>query len=406
MTQEQFLRAMTNIDDTFILEAMPRLEPKPKRGAGEWIRYAVAACLCLLVIGSILWQVVKPVPAKAFEIEDGVLLAYHGTDAEVVIPDEVTKISASAFATAPSPDSITSVTLGTNVEIIDPLTFAETKNLDTITVPEENNNFYCREGVLLAADGSLAIDTARAYEDSMDIFVDVIRDITDGKNIFGDTVSFVFGKAKITVSVEENPAFEMGDDLWAFPCYMTAIDFDGTHLELKDRVPMMANSMWDFYQSEDVLVYANVNRSGDGDIYLLCAGEIWDLSNPPDKGFFSLPDYQLYNDSIFFYGADENGITYERRPRKYVFTQTAYFDLMYCTGYDELYSEEGYVTIENGEIKYNPTKTQTVRGNIDLEGLFEGYYSTGYNQGTPYRPRFEKLEEMLSYNKEHYESWK
>ena len=174
------------------------MEQKQRRGAKGWIGYATAACLCLVVAGSILWQVFKPMPAKAFEIENGVLLAYHGTDAEVVIPDEVTKISASAFAAAPSPDSITSVTLGANVEIIDPLTFAGTKNLDTITVPEENTNFYYREGVLLAADGSLVIDTARAYEDSMDIFVDVISDMTDGENIFGDTVSFVFGKAKIT----------------------------------------------------------------------------------------------------------------------------------------------------------------------------------------------------------------
>lgn len=406
MTGEQILRGMTMIDEVFILEAAPRTEQKRRRGARGWLSYAAAACLGLLVIGSILWQVVKPVPAKAFEIEDGVLLAYHGTDTEVVIPDEVTKISASAFATAPSPDSITSVTLGTNVEIIDPLTFAETKNLDTITVPEENKNFYCREGVLLAADGSLAIDTARAYEDSMDIFVDVISDMTDGKNIFGDTVSFVFGKTKITVSVEENPAFAAGEDFRAFLCYMTAIDFNGTLLELKDRVPMMANSMWDFYQTDDMLIYTNISQSGYGDIYLLCAGEVWDLSNPPDKGFFSLPDYQLYNDSIFFYGADENGITYERRPRKYVFTQTAYFDLMYCTGYDELYSEKGYVTIANGQVQYTPTETQTVEGNIDLEGLFESYKNTSYNQGTMYRPRFETLEEMLTYNKEHYTRWK
>lgn len=406
MTQEQFLRAMTNIDDTFILEAMPRLEPKPRRGAGEWIRYAAAACLCLLVIGSILWQVVKPMPAKAFEIEDGVLLAYHGTDAEVVIPDEVTKISSSAFAAAPSPEGITSLHIGENVAEIEEDALAPLTLLDSVIVPEENTNFYYREGILLAADGSIAIDTARAYEESMDIFVDVISDMTDGKNIFGDTVTFVFGKAKITVSVEENPAFAAGEDFRAFLCYMTAIDFNGTHLELKNSVPMISNSMWDFYQAEDVLVYANVNRSGDGDIYLLCAGEVCDLSNPPDKGFFGLPDYQLYNDSIFFYGADENGITYERRPRKYVFTQTAYFDLMYCTGYDELYSEKGYVTIANGQIQYTPTETQTVEGNIDLEGLFESYKNTGYNQGTTYRPRFETLEEMLAYNKEHYESWK
>lgn len=406
MTGEQILRGMTIIDEVFILEAAPRMEKKQRRSVRGWVGYATAACLCLVVTGSILWQVVKPMPAKAFEIEDGVLLAYHGTDAEVVIPDEVTKISASAFAAAPSPDSITSVIFGTNVESIDPLTFAETKNLGTITVPEENTNFYYREGVLLAADGSVAIDTARAYEDSMDIFVDVIHNITAGENIFGDTVSFVFGKAEITVSVEKNPAFAAGEDFRAFLCYMTAIDFNGAHLKLENSVPMISNSMWDFYQVEDVLVYTNVNRSGDGDIFLLFSGKIWDLSNPPNKGFFSLPDYQLYNDSIFFYGADENGITYERRPRKYVFTQTAYFDLMYCTGYDELYSEKGYVTIANGQIQYTPTETQTVEGNIDLEGLFESYKNTGYNQGTMYRPRFETLEEMLIYNQEHYVSWK
>ena len=409
MTQEQLLRAMTNIDDTFVLEAMPRTEQKQQRRRTRgWLGYAAAACLGLLVCGSLLWQMVKPVPAKAFEIEDGVLLAYHGTDAEVVIPDEVTKISASAFATAPSPEGITSLHIGENVAEIEEDALAPLTLLDTVTVAEENEFFEVVDGVLARKDGTIKVDTQREYADSMDALVDAVHQITLGEISLGEELKITFGKAVISVIVEENPKYKTGEDDRAYNCYMTAIDFEGAHLELARVAPMMSNSVWNFYQAEDILIYTNINKSGYGEGYLLANGRVTQITNPQMRN---------YNDSIYFYGVDDKGnVIYQRQPNKYVDDNETGTDLMYCTGPDEMFMEEGYVTLDGGELVYTPTAIYTVGEVWDLQEKFEAYHSmneyalaNGYTKESLEeigRCACNTLEELFEFNLKRYESWK
>lgn len=401
MNSMRLLMSMTDIDDALILDALSQPEPKPRRNLWWSVCRWAAACLCIVLISTILYQAIKPMRVSAFEIEDGVLLAYTGTDTKVVIPAEVTSIASSAFAAAPSPDSITSVTLGPNVESIDALTFAQTKNLNHITVPKENTNFYYQDGVLLAADGSLAIDTARSYEKSMDLFLDAVGSMTGEEAVFSEGASFVFGKTEISVEVQ-------GSENGSLPvsCYMTAIDFDGAHLELEPGTSMSSNSAWDFYQSDDILIYSNMNQSGYGTGYLFADGEVKNISNPQTR---------KYNDSIYLYGTDGAGkITYRRQPHKYVDDGESVSDLLYCTGRDELFLEEGYVLLDEGNLTYAPTAVYTVEEKWDLEDKFANLCvfadkcedsNTVIDITALGYPPCETLEELLAYNDEYYESW-
>lgn len=402
MNSMRLLMSMTDIDDALILDALPQPAPKPRRSLWWPVCRWVAACLCVALTSTILYQVIKPVQASAFKIENGVLLAYTGTDTEVVIPNEVTAITSSAFAAAPSPDNITSITLGTNVESIEALTFSETKNLTSITVPKENTNFCYQEGVLLAADGSLAVDIARSYESRVDLFLDVVGNMIGGENIFADKASFVFGKTEISVDVQDSESESL-----PFDYYITAIDFNGAHLELDHITSMSSNSAWNLYQSDDMLIYSDMNQSGYGTGYLFADGEVQDISNPQTRE---------YNDSIYLYGTDETGkITYQRQPHKYVDDGESVSDLLYCTGRDELFLEEGYVLLDEGNLTYVPSAVYTVEEKWDLEDKFTNLcvYADKCNDSNIIidisalgYPPCETLEELLAYNDKYYESWK
>lgn len=393
MTGEQILRGMTMIDEVFILEAAPRTEQKRRRGAKGWLGYAAAACLGLLVCGSLLWQMVKPVPAKAFEIEDGVLLAYHGTDAEVVIPDEVTKISASAFATAPSPDSITSLYIGANVAEIESDALAPLTELDTITVAEENEFFEVVDGVLARKDGTLAVDDQRPYADSKEALYEVLRQIDTGETYLGENLTIMYKQTEVFVNVREATPATLAVGGRPYNCVMTAVKFAGIYLELERPVPLAGgNGQWDLFQRDDMLLLV-----AKGQIYLLANGQVTDISNPD-----TYPDG--YNESIYFYSEDgEGNIIYTRQPSKYVYDNETIFDLLFCAGADELFREEGIVTWDGENLGYVPTATYTVGEVWDLEQKFEELKkSMAYFNSTFGYPPCETVEELLEHNREHY----
>lgn len=392
--------------------------------------YIVTTFLCLAFVGMLASctapelpeQSSSPSPAVSetsstqtevdgFVIEDGVLLSYEGSETDIVIPGEVTTITETSFGESAA--DVTSVTLGVNVDAVVPLAFSGMKKLSAIHVPEENTHYTYTNGALIDSAHSIVIVVPGTSEKFNEVFIDITSEIAETpENDFGHGVLFVFGNAAVTISIEENARYATGEDFRPFHCYIESVKFGDAFLAVNDTTPILSNRFIDFYQSDDMLIYFQ-GTAGFDDTYLLAEGEVYDISNSRSN------DPDDYNVSVYTYGTDDEGnITYQWQPRKYVFDQEYVFDLQHCTGYDELFMEEGYVTLEEGALVYTPTATYTVGEEWDLEEKFENllnYVEWADTQGDrdiditdfgyPHNyPPCDTLDELLAYNKEHYES--
>lgn len=76
-------------------------------------------------------EIIQPVK-KDFEIENGVLIKYHGKDVEVVIPDEVVAIGNYAFTLC---SKITEITIPKTVKSIGHNAFWHCANLNSVKIP-------------------------------------------------------------------------------------------------------------------------------------------------------------------------------------------------------------------------------------------------------------------------------
>lgn len=365
MTGEQILRGMTMIDEVFILEAAPRTEQKQRRSARGWLGYAAAACLCLTVIGSILWQAMKPVPAKAFEIEDGVLLAYHGTDAEVVIPDEVTKISASAFATAPSPEGITSLHIGENVAEIEEDALAPLTLLDTVTVAEENEFFEVVDGVLARKDGKLIFDSigntpGRDWDGTPGDVIEELKGWYSFKNIS----EIIVGSASIKTRTWFAPGQE--DQMMINAVAVTAY---GHTVELPaDGVNIYGSGKLQAFEADDCFVFAYISY-GYGYTYIFTEETVFKVDTP-------MSNADDYNASIIRFHSDGEKLYYERSPKKFQNIQAVGGWMDKCVSAEEFYFESGEVFFENGEMIYQPTEVLRLCDVFDVSELYADWCQT------------------------------
>lgn len=82
-----------------------------------------------------------------FEIKDGVLIKYHGSDTDVVIPDTLTEIGNNAFECC---TNLKSITIPDNVTKIGDNAFANCANLKYVRVPEHFDIDDLKEHVFLS----------------------------------------------------------------------------------------------------------------------------------------------------------------------------------------------------------------------------------------------------------------
>lgn len=113
-----------------------------------------------------------------FEIEDGVLTHYRGSDDHVVIPDGVTGIALNVFSSAGC-NEMTSITIPSSVTDIEERAFWNCRNLTAIHVDGENPSYCDVDGVLLSRDMALLHTYPKAKPDSA-------YTVPDGVTMIGD----------------------------------------------------------------------------------------------------------------------------------------------------------------------------------------------------------------------------
>jgi len=89
-----------------------------------------------------------------FEIEDGVLLKYHGQSEKVIIPDTVRMISYDAFVDC---TTLREVFISKNVLHIKRASFSGCENLECITVDPDNPVYHSKDNCVIETDANILV---------------------------------------------------------------------------------------------------------------------------------------------------------------------------------------------------------------------------------------------------------
>lgn len=344
-----------------------------------------------------------------FLIENGVLISYTGSETDLVLPDQICAILDTSFDACA--DKITSITLGNNVRYITPLAFSDLSNLTSVYISKGNPYLTQSEYALIDRSNSLVIATTHGSVYSQSALITTLQSIASGELSLGNQFCFVTKKAIITVAAQENPEYILNNANPRFLLHATAIDFKGIHLDITKGKELLSDTRIGFLQTDDAFLYWN-GFDGYRDIYLLTEGAAYDISN-----HISSDEKTNYNDTVYRYFFDENEkLAYVKTPNKYVMRGGWLDPICYCTGLNEPYQEDGYVTIQNGNVIHVPTTLYTA-GEMGVQSHYDsriasikesGDYDDEYIKDLMEmrgRPRCNSLEELLAYNKEHYPSW-
>ena len=166
MNELSFLEAVGKTDPAYLDEC---IRERHAETGQTWVRRIAAAAACLvLVLTAVLIvtrQTAAPVSVESgFQVENGVLVCYTGTDTDLTIPDSVKEISDFAFVSNENASEIRTVRLGANVETIGPNALAGLDGLEELVLAETNQAFREKDGLLLSSDGSLLVRYERTGE--------------------------------------------------------------------------------------------------------------------------------------------------------------------------------------------------------------------------------------------------
>lgn len=409
MKNTQLFYLISSIDDKYIEEAQT-YENKSSAKADLKRIFTAAACV-LLVIGLTSAGVrmirtgdhedTKPpvthtteppiVSASDFVVENGILLSYTGNETEIFLPSGITKIAANCFSSAKNPDEITSITLNSEIKMIEQTAFSGLSALDKITVPEDNTNFHSNDGIISTADGKFYFAPI-TYAKDPTAFFKLIETMNSAMSPDTKTAQISIGDAILTVDFQKSI---IGSDTYTY-MYMSAlaaygheIKFDPTALH--GGYPLNGNFEIDFIQTDTVFVM-QMTVNGIGDKWLFCQDGVYEFYDTIDSA-----DY-LNQPVISFETRSDGKIGYLKRPRKYIVTQTCESDILNnCTSLDEICTEQGYISFSDKDIIYNAEKAYTVSEVFDIDKLFAEWKKIAAN--SPELSHIASLEELIEYNK-------
>lgn len=357
------------------VEQYADVKAKKKPAMLKWM-IPVAACLVLAAVAiPLLTQIGKSpvndppvIPADPsvyendFVIEGGVLLRYNGTVGNVVIPDEVVSVADGAFANA---RGITSLTLGKNTAEIGRGVFASLPALETVNVPKGNASFLSTGHVLVSQGSGLAFASVGAWKDDRFDFivVEVIKEMTRGGCHAEDMKELVIGPATVSLT-----ATTVDETLYPAA---TAISVYGQTVAFAEPIPLILNGKFQAFEVAGCFVISSATY-GVGESYIVTKdGQSVTVESPiPSK------DGKFWNDTVVCFFAKDGELCYAKQPRKYFIHQVDGGYMQYCISDDEIFEEEGTVSIESGAVVYHPSSFTLIRDAIDMEREFADWKAT------------------------------
>lgn len=302
-----------------------------------------------------------------FVIEDGTLLYYTGDDAEVTIPDSVTAIAQTAFSEA---TDISRLTIGSDVENIEPLALAPLIGKAEIQISPDNLYYEMIEGVVVRKDGTAIILDAIGTDSGH-----------NADRRMGD-VSDVMAKKGYSPKVEDpnlcNVEFEGLERMEVGNACIKvdeglaveSVTVFGRTVNFEDGFLMVTgNRKFQAFEAQGGFVIASIG-GGWGRTCLIFPEDCITVETPMKNA------EDIYSCSVIRFYKEEDRICYERIPEKYDNIQAVGGILEYCVSKDELFRETGTIALDDGKIDYIPQKKETVSDAVDLEHEFALWCNT------------------------------
>lgn len=329
-------------------------------------KYIAAACLVLILglfsVITVMYNRKHTVDDSAFIISNGVLKEYVGDELNVIIPENVTRISNSAFENS---KNIKTLELGSNVNEIEPRTFSSLSSLHKITVNTQNKAFEVINDVLIKKDGTVVFASIGAdKERNADKVLMGVLETMKTYDISAESLERIeIGKVVLYCdrTITEDTIFPYVKTIEAFG---HTVSFDNDYLLLVGNLKFQA------FEASGYFIVASVDNSGIGKTVVITENEVVTIETPINDSD------KEYNRSIITFFEDGGRLCYERVPRKYYNIQAAGGVFEKCVSTDEIYKETGYAEIKNGSIVYSPQFLITVSQGFDLDSEYKLWCNT------------------------------
>ena len=305
-----------------------------------------------------------------FVIENGTLLYYTGDDAEVTIPDSVTAIVQTAFSEA---TDISRLTIGSDVENIEPLALAPLVGKAEIQISPDNLYYEMIEGVVVRKDGTAIILDAIGTDSGHNADARM-SDVSDAMAKKGYSQK-VEDPERFNVEFEGLERMEVGN-----ACIKTKAVDEGLAVEsvtvfgrtviFEDGFLMVTgNRKFQAFEAQGGFVIASIG-GGWGRTCLIFPEDCITVETPMKNA------EDIYSCSVIRFYKEEGHICYQRMPKKFYNIQAVGGILEYCVSKDELFRETGTIALDDGKIDYIPQKKETVSDAVDLEHEFALWCNT------------------------------
>lgn len=349
--------------------------------AAVFLALFLAICLAITV----LYKNHQTSAPSDYVIENGILKKYVGDDLNVIIPENVTKISSFAFENS---SKVQTLELGSHVSDIEQLSFSPLSSLQKITVDPGNNIFEVIDDVLIKKDGTFVFASIEANRgrNADEIMMDVFEIMKKNDFSLKSLEKIEIGKAVLYCDSVEN-------EYHAYP-YVKSIEVFGQIISFeKERLRLYGNLKFQAFESDGCFALASVDNSGSGEAVIITEKDVVKIETPMNDSD------REYNRSVITFFEENGRLSYERIPRKYYNIQAAGGVFGKCVSADELYKETGYAEVKDGNMLYYPQSVLTVSQGFELESE---YKSWGETIGKNLPP----MDEYLENNKKVYDAAK